>query len=345
MAQGGEIMIGARQIAFGRGAGKRKPYDAEVEYLESTGTQYIDTGLNSTADSFCDFEISFRKTDLSSSSNKGSYLAPFGYRYGAFARYGIWGGTANSDSNLYVGIDNNNKVTMSKDIEWHSVKVENGVAVTIDGVSTAVGTGSVRGNIGLLLFATINSASEASSYIVVPSQIAYCKIWNTSGDLIRDFIPVRVGSVGYMYDRVSGQLFGNSGEGEFVLGPDVIESLPVDFVQDGLQVCFDGRVGLDVGNGSWKELVSGITYSADMVNTHNNEVFTGASRLLTPIRLPFNWSDGFTLQYTVYIRGGDWDNKNPIFAADGDTTSLALTVLNEGTATDFMYDSVIDKLT
>jgi hypothetical protein len=38
--------------------------------------------------------------------------------------------------------------------------------------------------------------------------------------LVRDFIPVRVGNVGYMYDKVSGQLFGNSGTGNFILGPD-----------------------------------------------------------------------------------------------------------------------------
>ena len=33
-------------------------------------------------------------------------------------------------------------------------------------------------------------------------------------------IPVRVGQVGYMYDRVSGQLFGNQGTGNFILGED-----------------------------------------------------------------------------------------------------------------------------
>jgi hypothetical protein len=40
-------------------------------------------------------------------------------------------------------------------------------------------------------------------------------------ELLRDFIPVRKGNIGYMYDRVSGQLFGNQGTGEFVLGPDL----------------------------------------------------------------------------------------------------------------------------
>jgi hypothetical protein len=38
--------------------------------------------------------------------------------------------------------------------------------------------------------------------------------------LLYDFIPVRIGTTGYMYDKVSGQLFGNAGTGSFILGPD-----------------------------------------------------------------------------------------------------------------------------
>lgn len=34
-------------------------------------------------------------------------------------------------------------------------------------------------------------------------------------------LPYDVGTVGYMYDRVSGQLFGNAGTGDFILGPDI----------------------------------------------------------------------------------------------------------------------------
>ena len=36
-------------------------------------------------------------------------------------------------------------------------------------------------------------------------------------------IPVRKGNVGYMFDRVSGKLFGNKGTGAFVIGPDITE--------------------------------------------------------------------------------------------------------------------------
>ena len=40
-------------------------------------------------------------------------------------------------------------------------------------------------------------------------------------EVVRDMIPVRKGNIGYMYDKVSGQLFGNSGTGSFTLGPDI----------------------------------------------------------------------------------------------------------------------------
>lgn len=51
------------------------------------------------------------------------------------------------------------------------------------------------------------------------------RIWSAKiyqGDtLVRDFVPYRVQQTGYMKDLVSGDLYGNSGTGNFVLGPDV----------------------------------------------------------------------------------------------------------------------------
>jgi hypothetical protein len=58
-------MIASKQIAFG--GSKRKPYDAEIEYLESTGggtrlnTIYIDTGIHLTGGS--SVEIRYRTTN------------------------------------------------------------------------------------------------------------------------------------------------------------------------------------------------------------------------------------------------------------------------------------------
>lgn len=49
----------------------------------------------------------------------------------------------------------------------------------------------------------------------------YVKRTNNTGEYIQNFIPVRAGNVGYMYETVSGRLFTNAGTSPFILGPDI----------------------------------------------------------------------------------------------------------------------------
>ena len=48
----------------------------------------------------------------------------------------------------------------------------------------------------------------------------YSLQWKRSGDLLFDLVPVRDNGVGYLYDKVSGELFGNDGSGSFTYGND-----------------------------------------------------------------------------------------------------------------------------
>lgn len=97
-------------------------------------------------------------------------------------------------------------------------------------------------------------------------------IWD--GDiLVLDLIPVRKGNVGYMYDRVSGQLFGNQGTGEFVLGKDVggdVEYTAKDYVQDGLVAMWDG-----VENAGWGVHDPSATVWKDLSGNGNDLTQTG----------------------------------------------------------------------
>ena len=76
----------------------------------------------------------------------------------------------------------------------------------------------VTSTVPLCLFA-LNGGSGTDSRKFV-GRIAYVKIY-LSDVLVMDCIPVRVGQTGYMYDKVSGNLFGNRGTGDFILGPDI----------------------------------------------------------------------------------------------------------------------------
>lgn len=53
------------------------------------------------------------------------------------------------------------------------------------------------------------------------AKVRLAKFYDSSGSLVLNLIPVRCGTVGYMYDRVSGTLFGNDGTGDFIVGADV----------------------------------------------------------------------------------------------------------------------------
>ena len=209
-------------------AGKQSSFAVEggmmpIAYLESTGAQWIDLDLNSTADRFCDFDISFQKTKVEYywGPDAGAYYAPFGYQYGATARYGIWGGTNNSVKDLFCGIANGFKVTFSKDTEWHTVSVRNGDYIAVDGEMVEATRQSVRANINIALFAINRAASGFGNYLIVPARISSFRIWDVDGNLLRDMVPVRINSEGFMYDLANDVLYGNSGSGDFVLGPDL----------------------------------------------------------------------------------------------------------------------------
>lgn len=47
------------------------------------------------------------------------------------------------------------------------------------------------------------------------------KLYNSNNALVRDFIPVKINNTGYLYDKISKQLYGNAGSGSLVLGPEL----------------------------------------------------------------------------------------------------------------------------
>lgn len=47
------------------------------------------------------------------------------------------------------------------------------------------------------------------------------KCWDESGNLVRSFLPFRIGTTAYLYDEVSRSIFSNLGAGVFTYGSDV----------------------------------------------------------------------------------------------------------------------------
>lgn len=170
------------------------PYDAEVEYIESTGTQYIDTGITSARGWFA--------ADLTATATSGAQ------RYDMF--FGTAAGSSGSDRLVaYNDAQKYEKFTLYRGASYAKA----GVAYpTLTLAKTAYSISSAR---TIYIF-------HSPAY---PNNDGRCrlrsfKLWNASGALVRDFIPVRVGAAGFLYDRVSETLYGNDGTGAFGVGPD-----------------------------------------------------------------------------------------------------------------------------
>ena len=69
----------------------------------------------------------------------------------------------------------------------------------------------------ITLFALNNIGNIVGAYCCIGGWTAY-----NNGEIVMGMIPVRKNGVGYMYDKVSGQLFGNAASsGAFTFGSDV----------------------------------------------------------------------------------------------------------------------------
>lgn len=196
--------------------GPRLPYDAEIEYLESTGTQFIDTGLTP-GDIGSRFiyrtEIQWKTAahrQLMGAQDINFFGVDTSMRYESYSTMTRTGSTSSFDIVEFVMAYLNRKTyrrfsyineTLSS-AAWESNTLFSTNRIVIFGIYTLAGT-------------------AINSNFLCLCKIKSFKIYNDqTGDVYFDGIPVRVGTIGYMYDRVSGQLFGNAGTGAFIVGPD-----------------------------------------------------------------------------------------------------------------------------
>ena len=192
-------------------AGKRLPYDAEVEYLESSGTQYIDTNtIDDPVNNIAQITFSIPTSTRATMNLFGSSGSRFNYvsaRWGS-NRYNL-GPSSSTTPVLPISVGDIHVGTYTL--------INNELTYTLDGESAVYSSSLVYDDLPLAIF-YIYGRPDAVPFI--GRVYGFKVIRKSDGTVIADYIPVRKGTVGYLYDRVSGKLFGNAGTGDFVLGPD-----------------------------------------------------------------------------------------------------------------------------
>ena len=189
-----------------------KLYDAEIEYLGSDSHAYIITGINVNNDNVSFTGHFMYTTHINYAAVCGNFISDNhnGTRLILSERPGFM------YYNLNTVCYDSTEITCKRNVK-HSLSA-NYDQVVIDSITETV----KKQNKGTVINEIVCLFNRSLTNIVIRNiglKIYDFQIYD-NGILVRYFIPVRVGTVGYMYDKVSGKLFGNAGTGEFILGPD-----------------------------------------------------------------------------------------------------------------------------
>lgn len=197
------------------------PYAEELEYLESTGTQYIDTNVFVNPD--YSVEVTFIMTE-----QKTTWDTLFGTRNSNQSRFTArWANSATGKLGVhrskakttnYESIDDSKATKTMVTDTWHTIKLAKR-EYTFDGQlrkTFSATTSTATFPYPIYIFALCNVGKGADyGYF----RIKQARIWNSNNELIRDYIPVldKEGKAA-MYDKVNGVFYYNKGSGSFKVG-------------------------------------------------------------------------------------------------------------------------------
>ena len=180
----------------------------QVKYLQSSGTQYIDTGFKPNQNTAIMIDL-----DLDGSFSQ--YCSPFGARDGNTARFQAYTNNVYATwSACYATVQK----SISKAITGRRNISLNKNTFSVDEASATFASASFQLQYNMWIFATNNSGT---AQYLCKAKIYSAQIYD-DGVLIRNFVPARnaSGTLG-LYDTVNGTFYTNAGSGAFVAGADV----------------------------------------------------------------------------------------------------------------------------
>ena len=208
-----------------------------LEYIKSSGTQYIDTGFKPNQNTRVVMDVTPVDVILE------KMWCAFGVRQNDIY-FGLYkASTRNMNLTWFYGSNYSNYFTVDY-AKRHNLEV-NKNAASVDGISKSYAAQTFQFTIPLFLLCDNAAGSPTSAGAAL---LYSCQIYD-NGTLIRDFIPCKnaSGVVG-MWDDVNNTFYSNAGSGTFTAGPEVIGSN---------RVLVDAK-GYDANSGT--VLVNGMVY-------------------------------------------------------------------------------------
>ncbi len=185
----------------------------QVEYLESTGIQYINTNYCANTNTKAEILAETTQNNTykyflgvgSTTANTAFYIGQ-----GSAAPYYVFSNMGNDKKTTYSNLSSYNtkrKVSLSKKGLYVDDILQKDYSNIADFTSSY----------SLYLFGKQNTAVLSGGV-----RIYYCKIWDND-TLVRDFIPCyrKADNKAGLYDLVNGEFYTNQGTGKFILGNEI----------------------------------------------------------------------------------------------------------------------------
>ena len=197
----------------GGGTASRLPDGyTEVEYIQSSGTQHIDTGFKPNQNTRVVMDAQYTSVPTRSACLFGARKAS------GSIDFSLW--YVPGSAVLQNGYANTKPTAAISDITARHVYDKNKNVLYLDGDSFITSTASTFQSDYNMLLLDCNQVGSAQGY-KSDVRLYSCQIYDNDV-LIRDFIPCKNASgVAGLYDVVGGKFYGNAGSGSFAVGADV----------------------------------------------------------------------------------------------------------------------------
>lgn len=187
-----------------------------LEYIQSTGTQYVNTGVIPTTDT----KVTIQFEWISPPPDTNTWHSVFGSRTSSSSKDQF--NIATDSGNSYAGFASS-ELTLTQKFNKANVRYTvtlDKTGVIVNGVSggTYASGLAVQSSYPMYVFGRNNAGSFGNG---ITGNVYSMKIY-TNNVIIRDFVPCinASGEVG-LYDLVNSAFYGNAGTGMFTAGPVV----------------------------------------------------------------------------------------------------------------------------
>ena len=211
------MTLGAITGAWAK-SGAPLPYDAEVEFLQSTGTQYVDADFYN--DNLSGFKIDCEVVENGySSTNPNNRIIGVG----SVPRFCF--SVSTTDANTFFGFDiayrTPKRQLGERLVAFLNYKNDRKLKINDTVYSSSLAATRQSRYSSFIFMHNVNGSPMTAQ----PTKAKVYSVEFTQGtEVVKRLIPVRKGQVGYFYDPYSGKLFGNKalGADAFIIGSDKV---------------------------------------------------------------------------------------------------------------------------